>query len=157
MTKRSNDRSRRRRAGLTLLECLIASVLLALGASAVMVAMSAGLQHQRYAREQRIATELAEQLLEQISARTYVHPDSPAYSDMEPTSAQAMDEYSDSVDATGATASGSDAYVRAMVIGSAWDAGVSTMTGVGVATVDVSTPSGRTVRLRRILPAKYVE
>ena len=80
---------------------MVASVLLALGATAVMVAATAGVQQQRYAQEQRTATQLAQQLLEQVSARAYLHLDNPDYAALEPTSAQAMDGYADEVDSAG--------------------------------------------------------
>jgi prepilin-type N-terminal cleavage/methylation domain-containing protein len=147
-------RGRRSRRGLTLLECLVASLLLALGASAVMMAVSAGMQQQRYAEEQRSATQLAQQLLEQVSARAYLHPSNPDYATLEPTSAQAMDGYADSVDATGENATGVDAYERSISVTDAADEGVTAIPGVGIATAVVTTPSGTTIQLRRILPAQ---
>jgi Tfp pilus assembly protein PilV len=142
------------RRALTLVECLVASLLLALGASAVLVAMGAGLQHQRYAQEQRIATDLARQLLEQVSARNYVDPDNPEYTVLAPSSAQALDGYTDTVDGTGQPAAGAGTYARALEVGSAADAGLGSMPGTGVAVVQVTTPSGETVLLKSILPAK---
>lgn len=139
------------RRGLTLVECLAASLLLALGASAVLVAISTGLQHQRFAEEQRIATELARQLLERVTARSYLHDDNPDYEVLAPSSAQAMDGYGDTVDRSGQPAAGGGTYSRTLEVGSAADAGISGLGDAGVAIVEVTTPSGTVIRLKRVL------
>src|SRR5688572_2693231 len=146
-----NPRARR---GLTLLECLVASLLLALGASAVMMAASAAMQQQRYAQEQGTAMQLAQQLLEQVSSRIYLHQDNPDYAALEAESAQAMDGYSDEVDEKGDVATGEMAYSRAITVDSASDAGMTSIPGVGVATAVVTTPSGQKIRMSRVLPAQ---
>jgi prepilin-type N-terminal cleavage/methylation domain-containing protein len=150
---RIRNRNPRSSRGLTLLECLIASLLLALGATAVMMAASAGLQQQRYAQEQAVATRLAEELLEQVSSRTYLHADNPDYASLESESAQAMDGYSDEVDEKGDAATGAEAYERAIVVKPANNAGLLAIPGAGFATAIVTTPSGEKVRMSRVLPA----
>lgn len=151
---RTPDRNPRSRQGLTLLECLLASLLLALGASAVMMAASAGMQQQRYAREQGAAIILAEQLLEQVSSRTYLHPDNPDYAALEAESAQAMDGYSDEVDEKGDAATGEVVFERAIVVKPAASAGLVAIPGAGIATAVVTTPSGEKVSMSRVLPAQ---
>lgn len=147
---RSFQHVRRRAHALTLIECLIASLLLALAASAVLVAMGAGLQHQRYAQEQRVATDLAEQLLEQVTARAYIDPADPNFGTLAPAAAQGMDGYTDTVDETGQAAAGAT-YARALDIGTAAEGGVSGIAGAGLAIVQITTPSGQVIRLKRIL------
>jgi|SRR5687768_7087210 len=144
----------RKRRGLTLLECLIASALLALGSSAVMVAISSAIQQQQYAGERQAATELAMQLLEQVSARPYLDADNPSYESLEATSAQALNGYSDTVDLEGEAVTGAAAFSRSLTVTSASAAGVAGVTGVGIATAQVTTPTGQTIRLSRLLPAK---
>ena len=144
----------RSRRGLTLLECLVASTLLALGSSAVMVAISSGIQQQQYAGEQRVATELAVQLLEQVCARSYLDDDNPSYASLEASSAQGLNGYADTVDSKGEAATGAAAFSRSLTVTGASAAGISGVTGVGVATAQVTTPAGETVRLSRLLPAE---
>ncbi len=142
------------RRALTLVECLVASVLLAIGASAAMVAITAGLQHQEFAAEQRIATQLARQLLEDVAARTYLHPSNPEYATLETSSAQSMDGYSDEVDSSGDASSGHQAFLRSLTVQKATDAGLSALPGAGVAIAEVTAPSGQTIRMTRVLPAQ---
>jgi prepilin-type N-terminal cleavage/methylation domain-containing protein len=73
---RGSPKSHRQRRALTLVECLVASLLLALGASAAMIAMSASLQLQKFSGEERTAAELGRQLLEELTALAYIDPGS---------------------------------------------------------------------------------
>lgn len=98
-----------------------------------------------------MATDLAEQLLEQVTARAYVDPADPDYEVLAPSAAQGMDGYSDTVDETGQSAAGGSTFARALQISSAADGGIGGVGGAGLATVVVTTPSGQVIRLKRIL------
>ncbi len=139
---------------MTLIECLVASLVLALAASSVLVAMASALQQQRYAEELRVANTLAQQLLEQVSARTFVSPSDPDFAALAADSAMAMDGYSDTVDSMGDTATDTTSYLRILNVSVAADAGMVQINGAGLATVTVTTPSGGTVLLQRILPGR---
>lgn len=144
----------RRHRALTLVECLVASLLLALGASAVMVAISAGLQHQKYSSEERTAVELGRRLLEHVTALAYIDPNDPNYEQLAPSGAQGMNGYTDTVNRAGEPATGGGTYSRALQVTTATGAGVSGVPGVGLATVEVTSPSGAMLRLRQILPVQ---
>ena len=152
MTSQSS-KSRAHR-GVTLIECLVASLLLALGASGVMVAMSASLQQQKYAQEERTASLLAVQLLEEVSARAYIDPDDPDYATRSLSGAQSMNGYADTVDTKGHATADPWGYSRTVQVGPAQSSGLSAMVGAGLATVEVTTPSGNVVQMRQILPAR---
>lgn len=98
-----------------------------------------------------MATDLAEQLLEQVTARAYVDPADPNYEILAPSAAQAMDGYADTVDETGQSAASGATFTRSLQIGSAADGGIGGVAGAGLATVEVTTPSGQVIRLKRIL------
>lgn len=151
---RGSSKSHRQRRALTLVECLVASLLLALGASAVMIAVSASLQLQKFSGEERTATELGRQLLEELTALAYIDPEDPDYETLAPSGAQGMNGYTDSVDSTGQAAAGEGSYSRSLQVTTAQDAGIAGVTGVGAATVEVTSPSGQVVRLRQILPVR---
>ena len=142
---------RRPHRALTLVECLIASFLLALGASAVMVAISSSFQHSKFSSEERAATEVGRQLLEQVAALPYIDPQDPDFEALAPSGAQGMSGYADTVDSSGAPATGEGTYARSLQVAPAADAGVAAVPGAGMATVTVTSPSGQFMRLRQIL------
>lgn len=66
--------SRRRRAGLTLAECIVALVVLSLAVTAVAYAVSAGQMQSAEALRKSRATMLAEALMDEIFAKSYGAP-----------------------------------------------------------------------------------
>jgi prepilin-type N-terminal cleavage/methylation domain-containing protein len=68
-------RGRTGRAGFTLLESLLASVILAASVSAVLIPYSAGARNDAYSAEKALATSLASDLMEEIIAHPFSDPD----------------------------------------------------------------------------------
>lgn len=68
---RRTRRIRRTRRGLTLVECLVASVLLAFSAAAAATALSAAYQNQQHARDAATATDAATEIADQLALLPY--------------------------------------------------------------------------------------
>ncbi|MEX0866526.1 MAG: type II secretion system protein [Pirellulales bacterium] len=63
-----------RRNGFTLAESLVAMTILAISGSALLLGVSSSLQHAEHAREQTIATGVAEQMIDEVLGKLYMAP-----------------------------------------------------------------------------------
>lgn len=157
------------RNGLTLIECMMATVVLAFATLAATTALSASYQQQAFAQEEAEATILAEQLMSQVVSMRYERE--PTASGPQPDwesrfgaptvavnpqgkirgkalgQAKNLNNYTDAVVGTSGT------YQRRIAVDPA-----STTPGynglaesIGVATVEVIAPSGESVMIRRLL------
>ena len=129
--------------GLTLVECMIATVILAAGAGATMAALSASYQQRRYAGEEMVAARLAEELLERVSAHNFVVT----------ADRQELDGLVEYVSETGEVLpEGTEtAYVRTVTVQPTPASGLTAPAGMGIAQVEVTSPSGSKMKLTRLL------
>ena len=164
--KRKGQRPRR---GLSLIECLIASVVLVFGSTATLYALSSSIQQQQYAQEQKTAVRLATQLMEQAVAEK--NADTGSDTTQEDTGELGLGltvggllstgVYVDLVDDSGFSlddGGGIDStttlegYTRRVYLEAA-DLSASGQTAVAdVLVVEVTGPSGRTFTLRQLVP-----
>ena len=145
-----------RRRGLTLIECTVATAVLALAASGAMVAVTAGYQQQRFAQEQAAASAAAQMLLEEVVAKPY-RPGLTAAQAASLGAAQGMNNYADEVTATGAVpvaGVAADRFKRTVRVVAGNTAGYGLSANVAVVVIEVVGPSGRKVTVTRLLAAE---
>ena len=176
---------RSRRDGLSLVECLLASVVLAVAATATLTAIGSSYQQRVFADERQAALRLAGTLMEQAISRPYDAAPPPTGTpatggggllgglvggvgktldavtgssieltlvDRLASGLSALDGQSDRVTADGEPAGADgDAYTRFVRVGPARDANPEMPASVGQIEVDVETPGGQHVRLRRLV------
>ena len=172
----SNSKRCGGRRGLTLIECLLAGVILATAAGAAMTALSASLQNTRSNEQRKVALRLAETLLDQAASRDVSSPDAagdgsavtrsalPLLGDVIrgvgsvlPTDLRSLTLQQDRVDANGVAVTGSPAetdatvYERGVTIRAADQADRSLPPTMLEIAVEVVTPSGGRVTLRRLV------
>lgn len=146
------DQRRVRRGGFTLVECLIASVVLAFITMAVAYGLNSTRQNAKFIEERRAQVGVCNALVAQLAAMRYDGPDKPLASD----SLDALNGYSDLVTGDGAVASGNPE-----LDGSVYERRVKVETmqsfagsggKAGVVTVTVTGPSGELLVRRRVVP-----
>lgn len=156
------------RAAFTLMEGLIASVVLATTVIGITMAMSASYQTNVHLEEAGASTALARQLLEEIASRPYLDPTtqliaSPGNGSR--SSYTSLGQYQGYTDQTssmttlgGATVPviASGTYTRSVVIQWRDDpagSGLATNNDMAMVTVSVTTPSGRVIQISKLFTA----
>lgn len=148
-TARSRTRGR---GGFTLIECLIASIVLVFITTAVTYTLSASRQNARYIEEQRNQIILCYGLVARMAALRYDGPDKALVAD----SLDAKDGYAETLTSAGTAPTGNPD-----VDGPLYDVAVTVRTTAayrgdggkaGVLTVQVIGPSGWVLTWRRVVP-----
>ena len=135
----------RKTNGFTLIECLLASVILAFSVTAGVYAVSAARQQEVFITEQEVALVLSNNLMQQVVATGYDGVDPAA-------SADSFDGYGDAVTSEGdAAAPSATTYGRSVSVQTQAAAGLGLGGDLRVVTVTVTTPSGQTWQRRRLL------
>lgn len=148
----STSAARSRTRGFTLIECLIASIVLVFITTAVVYTLSASRQNAKYIEEQRNQIALGDALVARMAAMRYDGPDKAVAAD----SLDAKDGYSDTLTRQGKAPTGDPD-----VDGPLYDVTVAVKTTnayrgdgakAGVLTVHVTGPSGWVMTRRRVVP-----
>ena len=150
MPSEIHTRPGRRQNGFTLIECLIASIVLAFITTAVAYTLSAARQNARFVQEQRIQANLAQSLAATIAARPYTDPHLPPVNN----SLATMHGFTDHVNSAAQTpGAGSDdpLFTRRVTVESLSDI-AATGARAAVVSVHVTGPSNTTLVHRRIVP-----
>lgn len=144
--------ARARSRGFTLIECLIAAIVLVFITTAVVYTLSASRQNAKYIEEQRTQIALGDALVARLAAMRHDGPDGPPASD----SLDAMDGYSEVVTAaqespTGDPAVDGPVYKRIVTVRT-----LDEVSGNGakaaMVTVAVTGPSNQAYLQRRVVP-----
>ena len=159
-------RQGQRRAGLSLIECLLASMVLAIAASAGLTAIASSYQQRAFADERLTATRLAADLMEQAVSRSYAAAAPPSVGksvvgDLTKVVQQATDtlvlsdllnQLPANVDSDGRPADpGPETYRQSVTVQPATAVGAGLPSEMGYVLVDVETPGGQHVRLQRLV------
>ncbi|MEL7237882.1 MAG: prepilin-type N-terminal cleavage/methylation domain-containing protein [Planctomycetota bacterium] len=157
------------RGGLTLIECMMATVVLAFATLAATTALSASYQQQAVAQEEAEATVLAEQLMSQVVSMRYEREATPsgpqpdweerfgtpsmAANPQQEVRTRAVGKAKNLNNYTDAVVSRKGTYRRRIAVdpASITPGYTGLAESVGVATVEVIAPSGESVMIRRLL------
>ncbi|MFT3785244.1 MAG: prepilin-type N-terminal cleavage/methylation domain-containing protein [Tepidisphaeraceae bacterium] len=150
---------RHRARGFTLMESMFASVVLALGVVAIATTTTASYSQERFAEERRQGTELAQQLMEQISGMPIDPPiaGAPAIKNYNGfTDTVRTGDMPTTVSTTSTTPDPSAAattFVRRVAVQrfDSLSTANATTGQLALVTIDVTTPLGQTVRLRKLI------